>query len=255
MKSKANIFKVLGLCLFSLGIIIGAVILAVTVWGNIEAFGFYPSFNSERALRSLSCPIVITSNETGIISVVVDNPLDYQIKPSVKSIISKGFISYFEEDSRILEIAPDESVTIEWPITAKDAVYKKFIMARVIVNHSMPLVDAESVCSIFILNIPFSNGATILIILSVFYLVFTIGGYFLWQSNKHSSLATSKHTQRALRLLFAATTVGLLAVPFRMWAISAIALISVILMAVSSLTLILYISSSNESDISSNKLM
>lgn len=255
MKSKANIFKILGICLFSLGIIIGTVILAVIVWGNIEAFGFYPSFNSEAALHTLTCPIVITSNETGIISVVVDNPLEHQIKPSVRSIISKGFISYFEEDSRILEIAPDESVTIEWPITAKDAVYQKFIMARVIVNHSIPLEDAESVCAIFILDIPFANGATILIILSAFYLVFTIGGYFLWRSNKHSSLAASKHTQRALHLLFATTTVGLLAVPFRMWAISAIAFIAVILMAVSSLTLILYVSNSNGSDISSNKLM
>ncbi|MCD4752202.1 MAG: hypothetical protein K8R40_03930 [Anaerolineaceae bacterium] len=255
MKSKANIFKILGLFLFSLGIAIGVVILAVIVWGNIEAFGFYPSFNSEAALHTLSCPIVITSNETGIISVVIDNPLDHQIKPSVKSIISKGFISYSEEDSRILEIAPDESVTIEWPINAKDAVYQKFIMARVIVNHSIPLEDAESVCSIFILDIPFMNGATILIILSVLYLVFTVSGYFLWRSNMHTSLAASKHTQRALHLLFAATTIGLIAVPFRMWAISAIAFISVILMAVSSLTLIFYVSNSHGSDLSSNNPM
>ena len=255
MKSKANIFKILGLCLFSLGIAIGAVILAVIVWGNIEAFGFYPSFNSKAALRSLSCPIVITSNETGIISIVVDNPLEHQIKPSVRSIISKGFISYIEEDSRILKIAPDESVTIEWPISAKDAVYQKFIMARVIVNHSMPLVDAEAVCAIFILDIPFANGATILIILSALYLVFTVGGYFLWRRNKHTTFVASKHTQRALHLLFAATTVGLLAVPFRMWAISAIAFIAVILMAVSSLTLILYVSNSHGSDLSSNNPM
>ena len=241
-KKPSRLLENLGSIIFSLGMIIGFVILAITVWGNIEAFGFYPSYNSDSNLKSLRCPVLITSSEKAVVSVKIDNPLDRQIKPTVKSIISQGFISYVKEDSRILEIQPDESITIEWPVESNDAVYHKFIMARVNVNHSTPLEDAEAVCSIFTLNVPFSNGTTILYVLIGLYFVLSISGFLLWKNQHHAVIDSTKHKTRAYYLLFATNTIGLLAVPFRYWAISGLALISVILLAVSSLTLILYTS-------------
>lgn len=153
---------------FTPGVLLGLFLTVIATWADLESayYGFDRTGGSR--LSSLNCPILMAKNETGRISVNLNNPTDGKISPAIKTDISSTIapISFSEH----LDLAPGESAQLEWQIGPDNVDLGQFIFARVWVYSSYPIKDKESTCGVFVLPIP-GNGMiyTLLIVgLSLF---------------------------------------------------------------------------------------
>ncbi|NSW52115.1 MAG: hypothetical protein HPY85_06390 [Anaerolineae bacterium] len=242
MNRHHKLFAILGVILFSLGILIGMAFLAITTWGNLEAVGFYPSTTAEGKLNSVRCPVFLTLDETATISARFHNETENTIRPTVSTILSRGFITYTEEFRETIQLEPGDSYVMRWDINHDDAVYKMFVMARVVLLNSYPLEDLQAVCAVYVLNTTFLDGSAILILSLVSYAVLVGGGVVLWKKFSLYGPEANKHATRGILVLMTVVTTGIIANLFRSWILGGLAFTAGLLMIVSSLTLIVYTS-------------
>lgn len=248
MNLKNKLLSIVGAVLFALGAIIGLIFVAITTWGNLEAVGFYPSYTAEGSLPRVSCPMLMAKNETATISAHIENPLDRTIEPTLDVIISQGFISYVNETRTTFTLEPGDTYISTWDIKGEDAVYQKFVMARIVLLNSYPLDDLQAACSTFVVNTEVFTGSQMLIMTLAAFLLFSIGGFILWIKYSVPTVEANHHTTRGFILMFSSMTIGIIANFFRVWMIGGLALIIGVLLMVSSLTLVFYTSQKKSSD-------
>jgi len=76
MKKNKKLMRVFGGMFITLGILVSFLICGVIVWGDLEASMFTDGIVGDKNISTLRCPVIITGNETGTISVVVKNQAD-----------------------------------------------------------------------------------------------------------------------------------------------------------------------------------
>ena len=68
MKKKSTkqlIGNSVSMLVFLTGAFVGVALLVISVWADMEAALFDSSIRGERAIRSMNCPIMITTSEAG----------------------------------------------------------------------------------------------------------------------------------------------------------------------------------------------
>ena len=89
--------RVLSVVLFSIGALLGVVLVGITVWADFEAILFDPGIREDTRLGSLRCPVMITSEETGVIRARVKNTLDRPTDLFIRAHISHGYVTLMRE--------------------------------------------------------------------------------------------------------------------------------------------------------------
>jgi hypothetical protein len=147
--------RTLGLILYLAGAVLGLVLLALLVWGDIEASTFGSAQSSDEKFKILNCPVFITKDEVGEISLVIDNPTDRDVTPLLRSTITFKFVTLVDEQEQRLSIPAGGSQTVTWQVTRENAAYGSVILARFyqLSNYSLP--SREEFCGIVVL--PFSG--------------------------------------------------------------------------------------------------
>jgi hypothetical protein len=177
---KANkILSITGLILFGLGILTGALFYGNAAWGDFEAYLFDPDNRGNTQLRALSCPVLISPGETGIITAAIHNPTRSTVKPILKANISQGFVTLKMEDKRILTLAPGETISLQWPVTAEEAAWDRFVLFK-ISSFAYPTPSQVGSCGVVVTHLFGLPGAAAAALETGLSLALSITGLLLW---------------------------------------------------------------------------
>ena len=181
MNKRQNKLRFLSLTIFTLGILIGMAIAGGIVWGDLEASLFDSSINANSTLRSLKCPIAITTDEVGIIHATLKNPTDREKSFYVRAHISEGYVSLKREINQQITVAPGEKGKVFWEIYPEDAAYNSVVLFRAYVNASYPVPSQGNFCGVLVLDIPLLSGSQFFLLLLVLSLAGILSGRWLWR--------------------------------------------------------------------------
>jgi hypothetical protein len=224
--------RTVGTILYSLGILMTLALGAIAVWGDLEASLFDVSIRAERSLRSLNCPVLITSHETGQISASFQNTSQQPVNRAIRAHISQGFITLFREENLQLPLQPGERQHWTWYVTADDAAYGSLILVRVSTLRQAPMPSESSTCGIIVLDIPWVSGRIAVAVWLILGLTATAGGTWIW-------LKASPPQMRDRRLaMLSMSAISLLVIAILIVGLAGLWVLGVILLALFVLLLI-----------------
>lgn len=175
------VFRILSVALFIFGVLLGLVFNGLAVWADFEAVLFDASRSADRPLDDLRCPIAISPAETGVIRLDLDNPTDRPVRTLVRTHISGGYVTLFREDSQRVSVEPGKSTPLSWEVTADDAVWNRFILARVYQVSAFPLPARTATCGILLVDFLGLPGLVIVSGVIGLSAAGMLGGIWLWQ--------------------------------------------------------------------------
>lgn len=153
---KTSFFRILAITLFSIGILSGAAFFAAATLADLEAAFYGFDRFGYKSTSAFYCPVMIASDETGIVRAVFKNNDERSIHPSVRFQASSP--SIFRTEITRLEIEPGESETLEWEISQSDLAYRNLIFANIMTYASYPSPNVEQTCGILVLALPGMTG-------------------------------------------------------------------------------------------------
>ena len=185
-----------GVLFYILAVITGLFLIVLSTWGDMEAdsYGFPRRANAR--LRGLDCPILLTRNETGVISLSISNPTDQPLHPSARTEISAPFEPEVFIES--IDLNPGEEKTLEWSLKPENIVLGNFILANVQVYASYPIPNREKTCGILIMDLP-GSGRVVVPALAAFTVIGLGWGLY---SMKKSDLAKKRGSSTWNAILF-----------------------------------------------------
>ena len=214
MKIQNKFTRVIGIPLFIFGVVIGMMFIGISVFGDFESYFFVAYPQGKVLLDNLKCPMIITSQETGSISILIDNPTNDKITPSVWVQYSKESIDgVLEEDRRNLTLAPGETEHLEWDISAENSIYGDWVLFRIYAYSQYPLPTGGGSCGVFVLDLPGLTGDQVSAI-GLFSSILSMGiGYWLWFVN-HKPIKGKQeiNSSRAMVLMAGFVLAGLITI-------------------------------------------
>jgi hypothetical protein len=147
--------------IFLVGAFIGMALLVITVWADLEASIFDSSIKGEKSIRSMSCPIIMTTNEVGEVQASFTNNYERTIKPAVRVHVSDGFVTYMREENIHFELAPQETKQLSWTVTPEDAAFGRFILVKVYRFQQNRIPSYQATCGIYVVDIDGLSGSQI----------------------------------------------------------------------------------------------
>ncbi|HXQ37265.1 MAG TPA: hypothetical protein VN843_24865, partial [Anaerolineales bacterium] len=128
MKLRLLLLSWLGGLLFLAGVLIGLALSGAVAWGESEA-SVYSSFNADASLR-LTCPLMLSQEESGVVRAEVMNLINEDIKPVVHAEISHGKVP--RDDRQTLLLSSRETETVEWTVDSTDVIFERLILINVL---------------------------------------------------------------------------------------------------------------------------
>ncbi len=172
MQTKNKSIKLItGSIFYLIGALLAFGLLALSVWGDLEASSFDRALRSDERLRTMRCPVLITEDETGTISARFTNTTDRDVNPTVRARWTEGSVLLIMEQREKIEIPVGESTTYEFEITAEDAAYNALIMASFYQMRNLSLPSRSASCGVVVLPISGPTGQQVF--------MFTFGTGFL----------------------------------------------------------------------------
>ncbi len=234
MRDNHHFARALGLLLLSLGALFGTLYAGVAIWGNWEAFQFDidAAFRSDRTLSTLRCPVLMTTGESGVVSVVIENPTDANLTRRVRVHISEGDILAMREFTEQVALGPGESRRISWEVFPQDRVFNLFVLVRVYLFAKHPLPSEDATCGIMVLDLPPLRGGGIIAFLVAFALVGMTVGAMLSRRGVHSAPARQREAIQSAMGIAVLVAIAMLAASLRWLWIGTIALVLLALLVV-----------------------
>ncbi len=216
-KSLNRWVRPLAILLFSLGLLLGSALFAVMIWSDFEAALFNPGLQQDAALRSLRCPVLITTSETGTVTASLRNPLDRSTERYVRAYITDGFVTLMREVNRSVSLAPGETARLEWTVTADDAAFERLILLKVVVRGRYPLPSRQGTCGILVVDAPLLKGSQIFALWLGASLLCMGLGLRLWVRVRRSLREQERQATRAMAALAGSVVVGMIIAWFGWW--------------------------------------
>jgi len=166
--------------IYALGVLVGLGLAVIATWADVEAnfYGFPRRANN--ALGGLRCPVILSRNETGVVSLRVSNPTDRTLSPSVKTEISTPILA--ESFLKSVRLAPGESSRLEWRVGPENIDLEYFIFVKVLVYAFYPIPDRETTCGTFIMDLPLSGSTFLSLMVTLSLTAMGIALYLLYRS-------------------------------------------------------------------------
>ncbi len=140
MKKQMKFGLLIGMVIYSIGIVIGLIFLLKIVWSNVEGMSFWespevlsfePDVETDGIIQKLYCPVIMTPNETKEVWVRVKNPKDYPITPFAQITISHpGLPDNMDRNYEKLSIAPQFSKTSHYFVSSENIQFGRVIYVR-----------------------------------------------------------------------------------------------------------------------------
>jgi hypothetical protein len=215
LAQRKQTLRRVGLITFCTSILFGIILILLRAEPDLEAtmYGFakynYPS------LKSLSCPVLMTSLDSEPVIVKLRNPLDQPLSWNVDAQFSSN--SMITDTSEHINLKPGESRVLSWDVGQENVDLGYFIFTRVFASSSSSLPMRESTCGTLVLNLPFKGGPTIfyaILLLSVFGAVI---GWILWLRYAEMSDSGTVSQTWWMRFITLVVAIGIVAAILNAW--------------------------------------
>ncbi|MBL7184236.1 MAG: hypothetical protein ISS50_07280 [Anaerolineae bacterium] len=180
MNSKNKTIRILGVLIFSAGVLLGMALFGIVVWGDFEAAMFDPSIKRDAPLATLRCPVMMTKTETGTVSATFTNPLERPIELYTRAHITEGYVTLMREIITTLPLDPGETKPLQWTVTPDDAAFGRLILVKITVNRKYPLPSRQGTCGILVVDLPYFTGNQIFAFTLAASLLSMVAGAGLW---------------------------------------------------------------------------
>lgn len=220
--TRNKIFSRLGIILFSFGVLLGMALTAVTVWADLEA-SFFDSDLASRGgdtLKTLKCPVLMTTSEVGVVRVDLENPVDKPIELRLRAHISEGFVMLMREVNASVPLEPGEEQTVEFYLTEDDVTFQWLILVRVLRFRYYPLPSSQAACGVLVLDVPFLTGGQLLALTIAVTLLGLLGGIALWVAGNRPLNRPTLASARTMGALAVSLLVGFIVGAMGFWLIA-----------------------------------
>lgn len=207
----------LAILVFSLGLLLGMALFGGLIWSDFETLFFDPAWRYDTPLRSLRCPVMITTGETGLVSVRVSNPLDRPTERYLRVNMTAGSILRVKEFTEVVVLDPGESARVRWAVTPDDAVYGRFIMVNAVLRARYGLPTRQSSCGIIVVDVPYLTGHQVFGLALGVSLLTMAAGYVLWMKADPPLSARRLRAARAMMALAGGVVAGIVLGLLGLW--------------------------------------
>jgi hypothetical protein len=225
--------------LFLAGAAISVTLLVIAIWADLEASVFDTSIKAEKTLRSMSCPMIMTTNEVGQVEASFTNHLERTIKPAVRVHISDGYVTYMREENAKFELAPQETKRLTWTVMPEDAAFGQFILVKVYRFQFNQIPSYQATCGIYVVDFDGLTGGQITWAAVGLGFIGLAGGTASFSMIERPLKKKRKSTASAMIVFSLVLLLGFVFSYLGFWLLSAIALVAMILIMCGSIAQLL----------------
>lgn len=208
--------------IFAVGVLVGMVMMGASIYADFEATLFDVFLNTASSSRLIDCPILMSSNESGLVTASIKNRSDVPINRLVRVYISRGHLTLMREFEERLEIAPGEVADLEWEVTEKDAAYGHLIFAKVLFLENALNPISRGSCGILVLDLPWGlQGRTVVVILYLISFLAIISSLSIWWRYGRAYTGIRLEATRAMFILGVVILIGLAFAWIGIWEVAA----------------------------------
>lgn len=222
----------LGVVIYIIGLTAGILLGGLMAWADLEASLFSPDPRAEEAIKTLSCPVIISKQETAIVKASFENPSELPRKVLITARFSDGFVTLIREEETRIELAPGEKRKLEWPATREDAAWEWLILARVSSGRTSPIPPRTASCGILVIATPV-NGRVLLGILVSTVPLMMGGGLLLWRKASQPMARKDRTTATAMGLSVLFTLIAVITGLIGWWQLTILILVMALLLIIS----------------------
>jgi hypothetical protein len=216
-KSRTPLRIVSGL-LFTAGLLVAMAVTFITFWPDMEASLFDSSRQAEESLPSLRCPLIVSSNETAMIRVTFENPVDRDVRFLLRTNIAQGGLTLMRREEGVVELTPNEERELTFEADPDDAAFGRLVLARVYAFRNPPLPSRTGSCGVLVLDLPsWLNGTRLILLALGASFVLLAAGSALWLRDALPLSTNDRSLARAGGVLLGVTLGGLVLSLFGFW--------------------------------------
>jgi hypothetical protein len=228
--------RILSVVLFSIGLLLGVAFVGAAVWADLEASLFDPPVGVDEPLKTLRCPVIITTQESGTVTATFSNPSTRSVPRTVRAHISYGFATLTREVNTQFVLEPGGTHKLEWTVTSDDAAWRHFILTRVHVLRNSPLPSRTGSCGVLVMDLLGLTGNQIVVSSWIASLTTMLIGVILWAVARRSAKERMPNLTGAMVGLAAIVLVAMLASLVGWWVLGGLLLLFVLILTVSVIT-------------------
>lgn len=176
MKPRRKSIQIPGTVLYSIGILIGLALSGWCLWGEVESALLV--FRTGEGGLTMRCPLMVTVNETGIVSASFDNPTEEVISPTVQAVISHKNMSRTE--TMVVNLEPGEKKQLQWAVNSDDMIFGGLILVNVFETSQRNFPSHQGSCGVPVARFPGLSGKQVFILMFVTSLIGMAVGAALW---------------------------------------------------------------------------
>jgi len=195
MKKIHSFWNILGGVIFTTGFLLGMAFIALTVWSDLEGNAFWglteaATYDSQvemdARLISLTCPLVLTSQETGTVVARLKNPLTEPIDVTLQTDFSNPANSLEAlQDHQQFQLAPQEQREFQWTVGMENLKFDRLILVRTYLIDPILRVPVRTAhCGILVVDTNVLPSNQIILISIVTSLSMMVVGTGLWVVGK-----------------------------------------------------------------------
>jgi hypothetical protein len=237
---------------FTIGLLVGfgfiglatvADMEGASFWGDFQdALDYNRDFSAQAELVNLRCPILLSPEEDGTITVSLRNNPQNQKDILVKAVVSDGDFQNYRVVNGSLPIAATKTQHYSWQVNQQDVILGNFILTRVFLmnaDHQTPIPARTTSCGVFVLDfLGLSGTSMVALIVSTSFIFLTIGSLLLSRGDSRLKKAKPR-IDNGLYILAGIILFGIVAALLGWWIISGLTLLLTILLGSILLTTIL----------------
>lgn len=227
--------KKVAIVFYVIGILLTLTLAVIGVWPEFEAIFFDITIPADESLTTLRCPMVITPGDEATISASFTNPREKPINLFVKAHISQNYLTMLRESNHELNLNEGETEELKWAVPADDAVYDRFVFARVHSLRTSGIPSRQKACGILVLNVPGLSGNQIIIGLLLGSILFLGFGAFLWLQTVMPLSERDKQITIGLGIILVMVVLSSITSLLGLWIVSAVLFFFVLLVCVAML--------------------
>jgi hypothetical protein len=216
--TTSPIQRTVGTYLFLTGLILAILFSIIVFWPDQEATLFDQSLSSQGTLTTMRCPLIITPRDDASVRITLTNTHDRDTSLRVRSRISAGSTLFLREETLQIDLVPDESATLAWPIEMDDAAYGRVVLSRVYQYRRSPFPARSQTCGVLAVDVPQMTGGQIIGVLVTTSTASLTAGIWLWRRGTGPLVGRNREAARIggtmLLLVLLSIVLGLLQRPF-----------------------------------------
>ncbi len=175
---KSTTLHRVGAILFSLAIILGILLTTARAWPDMEAALYGFNKDSYPRLRSLHCPILMTSQDRLPVTIRITNPLTQDLTWYISAQFSSSLEITQAEQKLVLK--PGEVRIVSWDVDRSNIDLRSLVLAYVFTSPFAGFRMTEGTCGTLVLNIPIQGGPVIYYASMAIFFLAGVVGFWLW---------------------------------------------------------------------------